>query len=399
MGYYFSTPSTNVQPYIFWSTSYQASAFNISIFLPNLFTTTPTTPVSQGPFTLTTTTGGDPVRVPYKVTIPSNSTVWQFSNTPIRAVASDFTQFMLLLEKQGLQPGGAGLIQQAISQYLPLTFSETLYYRYRFDPVNGFIDLTPGMRLRLDYQVHQSIDPSPTNYLNGFVGSGTSYLQVSASPSGTAILTGFNPFLSALQRTAVAPNQGGAAGPIDLSGQAFAYPYYRLFYPQNYPSSDSTGSVGVATNPVILGAGSLADLNTATQAYVQNGNFGGVSVVSAFFRGRVTVTPEVPIFLFGQPAYVAVGTTIRQLLSGFTTLPRMTGLGFNPPSQMFYRWMVADYVPNSTPALWKFPALGDGVFNMISGSPGGYQVYTPVLDSLDLPVVGGDYLSFQIPGS
>ena len=148
MGYYFSTPSTNVQPYIIWSASYPASAFNISIFLPNLFTTTPTTPVTQGPFTLTTTSGDDPVTVPYKVTVPSNSTVWQFDNTPIRAVATDFVQFLLLLEKQGLQPGGAGLIQHALSQYLPLTFAETLYYRYRFDPVNGFIDLTPGMRLR-----------------------------------------------------------------------------------------------------------------------------------------------------------------------------------------------------------------------------------------------------------
>ena len=399
MGYYFSTPSTNVQPYVFWSTSYQASAFSISIYLPNLFTATPTTPLPQGPFTLTTTTSSDPVRVPYKITVASNGPVWQFDNTPIRAFASDFTQFMVLLEKQGLQPGGAGLIQQAISQYLPLTFAETLYYRYRFDPVNGFVDLTPGMRLRLDYQVHQSIDPSPTNYLNGFVGSGTSYLQVSASPSGTAILTGFSPFLAALQRTAVAPNQGGAAGPIDLSGQAFAYPYYRLFYPQNYPSSDSTGSVGVANNPVIFGAGSLSDVNTATRSYLQNGNFGQVSGVGAFFRGRVTVTPEVPILLFGQPTYVAVGTTIRQLLSGLTTLPRMTGLGFNPPSQMFYRWMIADYVPNSNPALWKFPALGDGLFNLISGSPGGYQAYSAVLDSLDLPVVGGDYLSFQIPGN
>jgi hypothetical protein len=26
-------------------------------------------------------------------------------------------------------------------------------------------------------------------------------------------------------------------------------------------------------------------------------------------------------------------------------------------------------------------------------------VYTPVLDSLDLPVIGGDYLSFTIPGN
>jgi hypothetical protein len=66
---------------------------------------------------------------------------------------------------------------------------------------------------------------------------------------------------------------------------------------------------------------------------------------------------------------------------------------------MFYRWMIADYQPNSNPALWKFPALGDGLFNLISGSPGGYQAYTPVLDSLDLPVIGGDYLSFQIPGN
>lgn len=394
MGYYFSTPTTNVQPYVFWAPQNQTSAFPIAICLPNLFTGTPTLPITQGPFTIVST---NPVGATYKITVPVESSIWQFDNTPIRAVRSDFTQLLVLLEQQGLVPGAAALVQQALSQYLPLTFAETLFYRYSFDPTHGYVDLLPGMRVRLDYQVHQAIDPSSTDYLNGFVGSGTSYLEVVNTPTGTALLTGFNPFLALLQRTAVAPNHGGAAGPIDLSGQAFAYPYFRLFYPQNYPSSDSTGSVGIADNPVIVGAGSLSDLNAATQSYVSNGNFGSTTVGAAFFRGRVTVTPEIAISLFDSLTYVPLGSTVRQLLSRLTNVPRLGGIQIGLPSQFFYRWMVAVY-QSSTPPTWKFPALADGVFSF-ANSPGGYQRYTPVLDSLDVPVHGGDYLSVTLPGS
>lgn len=392
MGYYFSTPTGNVQPYVFWAQN-SNKPFPITIFLPNIFTGTPTTPITQASFTLTTTTSTDPVKVPYKITVPANSPIWTFDNTPIRPVYNDFLQFLILLEKQGLQPGGLELVRLALAQYLPLTFAETLFYRYSLHPTNGYVDLQPGMRVRLDYQVHQAVDPAQ-NYLNGFVGSGTSYLDVVSVASGTNLLTAFNPFLASMQHTAVSPNQGGAAGPIDISGAAFAYPYFRLFYPQNFTSSDSTGSVGVGNNVALLGAGSLTDLTAATTTYVNNGNFTGAPGVNTFFRGRVTVTPEVQLAYFGTPTYVPLGSTVRQLLRGFTVLPHMVGLIFVSPSQFFYRWMTADY---TSPNTWKFPALLDGLFNFGTGSGGAYQVYSPTVDSLDLPVQGGDYLSLNLP--
>ena len=63
----------------------------------------------------------------------------------------------------------------------------------------------------------------------------------------------------------------------------------------------------------------FGDLQGATDQYVSNGNFTGweSKIFVTWFRGRAVITPEIPIFINGMLQYVAVGTTVRQILGMF----------------------------------------------------------------------------------
>lgn len=397
MQYYFSKATAGVQPYIYLSNSpVNTIPEPADIYFENIFTTPLEKDITVGPFAMMKNPLGVSGNFFYKLVVSQND-LWQFDNTPIRkSLREAFLQFILRLESQRLMAGRARIIQRYLVDFLPLTFDETLYYRYGFDPVNGYIDLQPGMKLRVDYQTHQTIDPSPLNALNGFVGAGNGDYYICIHPGNDGKLTtGFNPFLKRLARTAVSANTGGGGGPIDLFGRAYDYPYFRLLYPQSFPSSDSTGYAGVQQNVTLIGANTINDLNGATLAYLSRGNCDGFPVTTAFFRGRATITPEIPVFINSQLRYVPVGTTLRDLMNEFCCIPYLRGTTAHFKSQLFNRWRSYAII-NST---WNFPAYELVTLDTSNAEEynGGYQCYTDILDSFDLPVLGGDSLSFGIP--
>jgi hypothetical protein len=406
MPFYFSQPVTGVQPYVYFSpntlTPPITLPFAITLYLENIFTNPPAQSINVPPFTIAPTKSSP---MAYTLTIDNSkaSIAWQFDSTPIRqALSQAFLTFILQLEQQGLLPGRSTLVQQLLAQNLPLTFAETLYYQYGFNPASGYINLQPGMRLRLDFQEYQEPDPGNPDFLNGFVGTGTSYIEVASFMNASGnLLTGFNPFLAALQSTTVTTNTGGAGGGIDLMGAPYAYPYFRLFYPKSVASADSTGYVGTQENVSLVGASTLSNLNTATQAYLTSGTCSGCAAVQTFFRGRVTVTPEIPVFMLGVLRYVPVGTTIRNLMQGFTNMPYFAAntVQVSQQGQFYSRWLPHAIKNPTTSPIWS-PATFDSV-QLLSGTgqqyTGGYQYYGSNQDSFDLPVLGGDNVTFTLP--
>ncbi|HEY9830996.1 MAG TPA: hypothetical protein V6D26_10470, partial [Stenomitos sp.] len=267
----------------------------------------------------------------------------------------------------------------------------------------GYVDLQPGMRLRVEYQSYQLVNltTDPTQpYRNGFVGNGTAYYEVcSYGENGSSI--GFSPFLSRIESTTVTPSRGGAGGIIDLLGVDYARPYYRLFYPKQFPSSDEKGFSGSQKNVTLVGADNLEALKKATEAYQTRGNFDGLTqIVYAFFRGRAIVTPEIAFFLNEQPTYVSVGTTIRQFISSYANLPR--GKELERIQEERYGFSYRRSLDNTL--LYKLPSSS---VNTNGSSPGyepvffnknNYQLYSTGRDSFDLPILAGDALTFKPNG-
>lgn len=393
--YCFSDASAASSAYIFRDILSQPGKHDIDLYLPNIFTKSPDpAKISKDPFIVQKTQS---TTFPYVLKIKEYSMAWQFDTDDVRdTLKAAYLQFLRNLENTDLcelKPGALALVRYIIARGLPLTFAETLYYSYGFDPEQGYINIQPGMRLRIDYQGHQMVGPDlQDKYLNGFVGTGSGHHDIGSYLYGTGdnvLKTGFDSFLNLFKYT-VEPNQGGAGGIVDVTGNSYRRPYYRLFYPSKFKSSDSTGAVGVTNNVAIFGADSYSDLETATDLYVKNGDFYGAKGISTFFRGRVVIVPETVCFVQSVPIYVPVGTTVRQLIERFTSLPMAEDTVI---CDLEHTRFIGNVVDRPTTP---------NVYSVGCGNPVNYnrplQTYRDGKTYFDLPLLHGDSLTYKIEG-
>jgi hypothetical protein len=381
--YWLSTPTSGQQPYL-----YLAQAANqqptVTVPLDQVFTTPPSgTLPAAAPFAVQQGSG----KVVYQVAV--DPSIWKFDDSPIRsAVRTGFDDFLKALDAQGLKGGRLALIRGWLAQVLPQTFAESLYFRYGLDVAQRCVELGPGMRLRVDFQAHQAVDPG-TSSLNGFVSTGRGYVevgQVAGAQSG--LVLGFDPFLSRLQGFTVGASTAATGGLVDLQGPAHQLPYWRLYYPASYPGSDGTGFAGPAQNPVLIGASTRAVLEAAGAQYVGDGSIAS-NAVGVWFRGRVTVVPEIPVLVQNQVRHITLGTTLRDLFAGFEPMPWVPGA---MSTQFLSR--LASPLTATNDLQWQ-PLRTYQVVSL--GSPA-YNTYADTLDAFDLPLVGGDSVSFPATG-
>src|SRR6185436_19459336 len=135
----------------------------------------------------------------------------------------------------------------------------------------------------------------------------------------------------------------------------------------------------------ILAADTFADLETATALYLSQGNFEGLrNAAAATFRGRVAVTPEIQVFLEGNPVWVPVGTTFRQWVSAFTVLAPAEV----PLDRIALLRSIGTLVDETNKATF-YPTEAVDFEQRYLG------VYSNGLDCYDLPLLAGD--SLQLP--
>ncbi len=334
---------------------------------------------------------------------PNN--IWSTTVQARAQLRKSFDAFRLKLEdlevnQHCLRPGGAYIIAQAIAQSIPLSISETLYYGFGFDAANGYVDLIPGMRLRLESSANQMMSAlAPVSSLNGFVPSSVAYYGVGRlSDSDGNQRVAFDSFLGTNRAPAIASSSGIAGGMIDLQKAASARRYYRLIYPAQIAPPDRPDNAGLYDNVTLIGADLLADLNTATDP-VQRAQICGTSsdgkapVLCTYFRGRSIAVPELRIYLSTpqavQPLFVPLGTTVRNLMDylGNSNFPLVTQDALNGWPTFNYRR------PYSAPT----GQLAQVFFNLIDYSyvTGTQGFFFTGKDVYDLPVAKGDSLNLQ----
>lgn len=412
---YFSTPVTDVVPYVYRQESQPPTPnYAFELYLPQLFVTPPATipedlnPVGTGsnentPFRLLTTSNA---ALPYKISVAKDSDCWLFAaNDPgIRTtLQSDYSDFMQALEAVtgGLLPGALAYVQAAIARGLPLSYSEQLYYAYGFDASNRYASLQPGMRVRIDYEQYQFTGPGQTTpLLDGMVGNGTSYFELGeyiwtteevGGATTTMQETGFSAFMSNLRDLTVNTNEGGGAGLFDLYISGYRMPYYRVFYPTTIASADTAGSIGTSSNVMLVAAPTFEKMEEITTAYT-----GGQPLPSGtaamWFRGRTAIVPEVSIAVNGVQHWVAVGSTLRQVLDRVVTSPLRAPAGSTGPVVAGIRVMrstdnvftdLTDVDNGYVPARQQEIMIGYS----------GLATYSDGTDYLDVPVLAGDEIT------
>jgi hypothetical protein len=392
--YYFSAAGDTAPAYLFRASSQPAGASAITLYLPDLFNNTPS--ISNPVFVLTKPATS--ASYPYLITIAQNSVAWQFTDDARTQLWNAYLQFLTDLDvlvsgTPQLKPGAFNLITQALGRALPLLFSEQLDYVYRFNGANGYIDLVPGMRLRVDGETRQFSGPPSTSNINinGFVSSGTTFFDLGEYWQGSQLNTGFSSYLSLTGRPIVPSTNttGGAAGGLDFYSALSRMPLFRLLYPANFPAANTNGYADLTDNIVIIGANIFGDLQGATNQYIANGNFSGYEskISQTWFRGRAVITPEIPILVNGTLEHVPVGTTVRQLLGMF-------GGGAYPAGSYAGGLTFRRAVNNIVDSIGTAASPEAVRTNDVRIADLALGAYSGGVDAFDLPVIQGDSLTF-----
>jgi hypothetical protein len=283
---------------------------------------------------------GPPTQANTLVQIKLNAAnMWKCAATARAQLMANFTGFLQAIEStlelNGLLiPGATYRIGQAIADWLPAPPLETLFYRFSLSPglaagTTPYVDIRPGMQLRLDTQVSQYI--SPQSPLNGYVSNNSQRIIVgSVSSANGSRLVGFDPFLSTIKSptiTGPASSPIVAGGTIDLQPTAGARTYWRLFYPPSISGPTTPGDLAIADNVVLVGAATLAYLNAATTSYPNIGSSSTPPTIAVVFLGRAIAVPEIPVTIVQNPVnaisalqYVPIGTTIANVVERFSPL-------------------------------------------------------------------------------
>jgi hypothetical protein len=265
------------------------------------------------------------------ITIKNNNS-WKVAAAARQALRANFADFCrrveaLELNVRMLIAGGSAVIIQRVAEALPLPINDLLAYHAGFNPGFGlnsspYVDLQPGMRLRVDFAANQFV--APGSPLNGLVGTGQSFFAIGRDSDQRIV---FDTFLSAIAapETTAPLDQATASGVIDL--QTAARRYYRLFYPTQLPPTAAPGDGRLTRNVLLVGADTRADLEAATTAYTERGEIatasaGNLPIIAVGFRGRASIVPEIGVYVNRRVdnlthnglIYVPVGTTLRQFL-------------------------------------------------------------------------------------
>ena len=231
-----------------------------------------------------------------------------------------FRQMLEGLPSACLVPGGAGIIANRIAQALPLSYPGTSLFAYGLESASRYVDLLPGMSLRVDYGNYQYINPSSVvgGNRNAYTGTGSTRFQIRRRADGFIGFNAFTDALSSFQMTMGNPTQ--ISGLLDLEARGNNMAYCRLIYP---PQIDNVVTIKTAPdgsrNVTLIMAKTLSDLETATKNYMDGGSCGGVGQC-LFFSGRCAAYPEINVLLNGAPMTVPLGTTLKDIIATVMTV-------------------------------------------------------------------------------
>lgn len=253
------------------------------------------------------------------------------SRADLRVKFVEFLKEVEALEGTVLIPGAARRIALALADAIPAPPAETLFYRYGMNPESGtapYVDVVPGMRLRVQAEASQYLSPTSPNNL--YLPAGELSAEVGSGPApgqGTGRVVSFDPFLQAIRAPTVEGQTTSpvlAGGLVDLAPTGGARSHWRLFVPKTVSSPRGPGKLTVEGNFALVGANSLAAIEAATTSYPRPPS-SGEAPLYLIFSGRALVVPEIPIWITARrltaPEYVPLGTTIANIAERYAMLP------------------------------------------------------------------------------
>lgn len=223
-------------------------------------------------------------------------------------------------------PNATRIACSYLAQQLPLPLDETALYALNlYTPKSlsfltgshSFIDLQPGMRLKVVYGNLYS-ETIGDDVVTSYAGTGTDYMNISSVQDSN--LLSFNAALNTEGISvplATGKNNRVAATAMDLMSNL---PYQRLVYPNQPFTAVNVPNDDPGVNATIVRAQTYQDLENQMQYYP---SVAPAQDEYAIFFGRTIVIPEISIHVNGTKTFVPVGTTLRHLVERHYVAPTL----------------------------------------------------------------------------
>ncbi len=236
--------------------------------------------------------------------------VWEEEGSDER-VWAEFTAFLSQLHslqaRHCFPDGGEFVAKSLVLESLAVPAAMTILYLYSYRLGTGFIDVVPGMRLRVERAAFRPT-PKGDQTLANYLGTRTAYYELSRNERNEI----------SLRLTHVDTTPGLAAAPdlpdTKLASQTVAARLYRLFFLTKFvPPNRQRAALLVGTRD----SKQLEEITGAIQGNpeIACSAFAGGQVTCVAFDGAVSLSTELKVQLNGQPSYVPVGSTLRTLLA------------------------------------------------------------------------------------
>jgi hypothetical protein len=232
-------------------------------------------------------------------------------------IDAEFEAFLRQLHsfqvKHCLPPGGDLVARRLVLENLPVPLAKTLLYKYSYRLGAGFLDLEPGMRLRIE---RAEFRPSPTHdqTLATYLGTRTAYYELSRNKGNQTNLK--------LTRMDATPGLPPAPDLPEstLARRTVGMRVYRLFFATKFVPPNRQRAA------LLIGTREANQLEEATHEIQGDPEIGcsrfTPQIACVTFDGPVIASPELRVVVNGRPTYVPVGSTLGNVLGIIETPER-----------------------------------------------------------------------------
>lgn len=327
----------------------------------------------------------------------------------VRAVFSKFRNDLSVLEANGnLIKGGAETVYERVVRSLPLRLDDILHYSFGLNtelPTDEdmsrfrYIDLKPGMKLRVEYESYNYTAPRgfEGSHLNSFRTDGVALYDITRDREGRISFDTFSDIL----KPYTTPQNGNTVdihGLADLAEQRNKRKYGRIIFPVQFMKNDNVSQgQDVDRNITVALSDTIEELEALTEKYVGTNEIPTetetTTAVILHFGRRVHVTPLIAIKVQGKTEYLPVGTTIRNVVERVLNLPsvEINNENLSTVSVELKRW--------TQPSIWKpgynlVPSTSIYEQTVIEFNAPGKTFETTGMDQWDMPLLRGDELNW-----
>lgn len=262
------------------------------------------------------------------VVLEMADTVWpNQENYDCSKIKSDWQKLLTDAEKAGFDGADLRKLRRTAALRLPQRADVKEQAFYHFAMGERQCGLFPGMALLVESgRMQWSDDRSGSGYFAGISGAEQVRIPV-VCRDGKIGLDAFVWLLQDYAQRFEQPDRdntghlSGGAGTVDLGRKMLRQNHLIVHYPERFISHCDQGEILIKNNEYLAAAESLEILERDIQILEEDGYLDAVSEGSqtyvVFLRGRVHMTPCIAIRLEGREEWVAVGTTVGDMMDRF----------------------------------------------------------------------------------